>query len=147
MCFVINKRHFPVIDGNIQIHLKNYLTEICNSATLDTFHPISQNLQKAICIPFLLNSSPFTSEIVLQYYFALSNGVPCLSHTWLQRCCKENKLIDKEDYLLEAGCDYISGEMIMAPKDTRVFAGRKVCSLSCAVKWLLKVVQRPDCFA
>ena len=33
----------------------------------------------------------------------------------------------------------------MAPKDTRVFAGRKVRSLFCAVKWLLKRVLRLAC--
>ncbi|XP_044031051.1 TP53-binding protein 1 isoform X3 [Siniperca chuatsi] len=38
-----------------------------------------------------------------KYMLCLASGVPCVSHIWVQDCCKDNKLLNYRNYLLPAG--------------------------------------------
>ncbi|XP_028330421.1 TP53-binding protein 1 isoform X4 [Gouania willdenowi] len=38
-----------------------------------------------------------------RYLLCVASGVPCVSHIWVQDCCKENKLLNYRNYLLPAG--------------------------------------------
>ncbi|MBN3316887.1 TP53B protein, partial [Atractosteus spatula] len=38
-----------------------------------------------------------------KYLLCVASGVPCVSHLWVQYCCRDNKLLNYKDYLLPAG--------------------------------------------
>ena len=60
---------------------------------------------------FLLSNESHTTA---KYFNALVLGVPCVSHAWVRDCCVENRLINFKSYLLPAGKDLVTDNLVEA---------------------------------
>ncbi|XP_065072007.1 TP53-binding protein 1-like isoform X2 [Rhopilema esculentum] len=67
-----------------------------------------------------------TSQKTLKYYFALSYGVPCLSHSWIKECCEKSCLVAQHSHRLEAGIDQLTGTVVDPHNRTQPLRGIKI---------------------
>ena len=75
---------------------------------------------------FLLSN---TCQTTAKYFNALVLGVPCLSHAWVRDCCAENRLISYNSYMLPAGRDLITEQLVEVQNYRNALGGLKVRKL------------------
>ncbi|RWS30288.1 hypothetical protein B4U80_03616 [Leptotrombidium deliense] len=66
----------------------------------------------------------YTYLRTVEYMRCLASGLPCLMHTWIVQCCRQNQLVKREDHLLPSGNVFKKIPTVF--KGTKIlFAGNK----------------------
>lgn len=70
---------------------------------------------------FCPQKSPDCKEIVLlaytylrtvKYMQCLAAGIPCLMHSYVIECCKQNKALKRDDFILPSGYSIITSSLV-----------------------------------
>ncbi|KAJ8028874.1 TP53-binding protein 1 [Holothuria leucospilota] len=76
---------------------------------------------------FLIADSYYRTK---KYLLALACGIPCLSHLWLNECCRTGKIQRYQDYLLPAGKSFEEGCVVeWKPQRYDIMSGLRVMLL------------------
>ena len=66
-----------------------------------------------------------------KYFQSLAHGIPCVSHAWINDCSTQNVLLDHRRYVLPAGEDIETGQLVEARNRPNILSGMTV-SVICA---------------